>query len=184
MKKLTVSDLMIPLDQYTVVGHDATLTEVITRMRAAQERFGRDRLPARAVLVQDTHGSIIGQIGHLDVLEALEPKYKLLGEIDMLSRGGISQDLSSSLMDNYQVLSDDIDEICAFAADRAAGEVMQPIGNNIDATAGLTEAIHQVVLTHALRFIVLDRGKPAGVLRQTDLFETVAALMIRKKMKL
>ena len=55
---------------------------------------------------------------------------------------------------------------------------MVPIGESIDEDALLTEAIHQMVLMHALSIPVTRHGEVVGILRQSDVFEEVADIIM------
>ena len=85
-----IRELMLPLSDYAVVSHEATLVEALEALKSASERIQVDRLPPRAVLVIDEHKKIIGQMGHLDFLRALEPKYNMFGDLSALSRAATS----------------------------------------------------------------------------------------------
>ena len=75
MKTVTIKNLMVPLSKYATVKEDATLQEVAAALAAAQARFDRSRYPHRAVLVLNDQGDVVGKVGQIDILRALEPKY-------------------------------------------------------------------------------------------------------------
>ena len=78
MKSYSVKDLMVPLSEYATVTEDATLYDAVLSLEEAQEKFEdkHTRYRHRAILVLDKGGNVTGKLGQLDVLRALEPKYK------------------------------------------------------------------------------------------------------------
>lgn len=169
-----VRDLMVPLENYAQVRDDATLREAIAKLRAAQTSRKSDRQPQRAVLVTNRDGKVIGQLGHLDLLRALEPRYSLLGDLDLLSRAGVSGELVDSLVGHLRFWEGDLDSICRRAAGRCVREYMRPLTETIEADATVAEAAHKIVLWQTLRALVTDGETVLGVLRLADLVETVS----------
>jgi CBS domain-containing protein len=75
MKDKLVKDLMIPVSEYATVHQDATLVEAIETLEKARQKNSNGKEQIRAVLVVDNNQKIIGKIGHLAFVQALEPKY-------------------------------------------------------------------------------------------------------------
>ena len=88
MDKKLVKDLMLPLSEYTVVSCETTLKEALRILMESQPQLLTGQAPHRAVLVADPQGKIVGKLGQHGFLEALEPKYKGLGDIERLSQVG------------------------------------------------------------------------------------------------
>jgi hypothetical protein len=78
VKSFLMKDLMVPLSEYATVTEDATLYEAVLALEAAQENFEdkHTRYCHRAILILDKDGHVIGKLSQLDVLRALEPKYR------------------------------------------------------------------------------------------------------------
>ena len=75
MENKKVKDLMIPLENYANIHMNSTLLDAALEMRKSQEKLTEGMQPIRAVLVVDSDDNIVGKIGHLAFLKALEPKY-------------------------------------------------------------------------------------------------------------
>lgn len=174
MEGKTVRELMIPLDEYAVVSSDETLADAVKALRQAGHRLQSDRQPARAVLVADSEGNITGQLGHLEVLQALEPRYCLLGDLGSLSRAGVSQELFASLIDNLSFWRGDLTVVCNRARSIKVSELMRPIDESISEETPLWQAIHKIVMWQSMRALVTRGGQVVGVLRLADLFAEVA----------
>ena len=97
METKLVKDLMVPLDRYGVVSQDDTLYEAIRKFEEAMKKRDRRRQPFRAVLVADEKNSIIGKLGQLAFLKALEPHHSILSDMSKLSSSGASEEFISSV---------------------------------------------------------------------------------------
>lgn len=174
----TVKELALPLGYYPVVNQEQTLVEALKILLDAEAKISHDLHRPRAVLVVDDEEEVVGKMGHLDFLKALEPKYSMLGDLDNLARAGISPDFIDSIMDNFSFLQGSLELICRKALPIKVKEVMRPGTESIDEEALLTEAIHKMVMWQSMRILVTRKGKAVGVLRLADLFEEVAANLL------
>lgn len=173
MNAKCVKELMIPLDVYAVVPRDATLVEAVRALRQAEHKLRPARQPARAVLVTDPEGRIVGQLGHLEILQALEPRYCLLGDMGRLCRSGVSDELFASLIDNLNFWRRELRSAGKRARNVKASDLMRPIAESISEDASLSEATHQMVTWQSMRALVTRCGRVVGVLRVADLFAEV-----------
>ena len=177
METKCVKELMIPLGDYAVVPSDASLVDAVRTLKAIERRLRPDRQPARAVLVVDSEGVVIGQLGHLEILQALEPRYGLLGDLGVLSKAGVSEELVGSLIENLSFWRGDLEDVCGRARWTKVSELMRPIGESIAEDAPLWEAIHKIVMCQSMRVLVTRGGRVVGVLRLADLFEEVSDII-------
>lgn len=174
MKDKLVKDLMLPLDEYTVVSEDTTLLDALRALDQAQINLPPGRQPHRAVLVKNRQGKIVGKLGHLGFLKALEPKYAILGDVERLSKSGLSNEFIDSMMENYRFWRDDLTELRRRARHIQIKQVMKPVEENIDENSPLTEAIHQMVMWQTLSILVTRNKQVIGILRLSDLFAKVS----------
>jgi CBS domain-containing protein len=172
--KKRVKDLMMALDDYAVVSADATLLDAIEALDEAQTKLPPGKQPHRAVLVLDSNGKIIGKIGQLAVLKALEPKYGLLGDLGTLAKVGVSSELVSTMMEHFRFFQDNLSALCARAATIKARDVMHPVEEHIDENATLSEGIHKIVMTQTLSLLVTSGSEVVGLLRLSDLFDEIS----------
>jgi len=177
MNTKTVGEFMIPLDDYAVVSHDASLAEAIRALRQAEQRLRPARQPARAVLVADSEGRIIGQVGHLEMLQALEPRYGLLGDLGTLSRAGVSEELLASVIDHLSFWRGDLKAASARVRNVKVSDVMRPIAESMSEDTPLAEAVHKIVMWQTMRALVTQGGRVVGVLRLADLLAELADLV-------
>lgn len=180
MDRKLVRDLMVPLEEYAVVDEDATLLDAVHALDEAQKHLPPGRQPYRAVLVTDKKGNIAGKLGQLVFLNALEPKYSVLGDLGRLARAGVSPELVSSMMEHFRFLQDSLPDLCQRASRIKVKDVMHPTKESIDESAPLSEAIHRMVLGQTLSILVTRGSDPVGLLRLSDLFDVVTDQMKRQ----
>ena len=165
-----VKDLMLRLEDYAIVDEDATLYEAVVALEKAQAKVPEGRMKHRAVLVRNKEGKIVGKLGHLAFLKALEPKYSSLGDLRTLSRAGLSSEFVNSMMDTYRFWGFKLSDICQRAHATGIKEGLHPVTENIDENAPLSEAIHKFVMWQTLSLLVTHGDEIVGLLRLSDLY--------------
>lgn len=177
MKSYTVKDLMVPLSEYATVSEDATLYEAVLSLEAAQEKFEdkHTRYRHRAILILDKAGMVVGKLGQLDVLRALEPKYKDMVEGAGSHRYGFTGQFMKSMLENYHLFADSLEDICCKAAEQNVKEYMvtPTEGEYVSEDASLDVAAHQLILGHHQSLLVTRGDKITGILRLTDVFASI-----------
>lgn len=177
MKTVSVKDLMIPLDEYATVPKDATLYDAIIALEKALQDFDHKRYPHRAILVYEgKKENVVGKVGQLDVLRALEPKYeKMVEKGGSLARFGFGRQFKKSLLEQYRLWDKPLSDVCRKAAEIHVAEFMYTPGDGEYVEEGITmnEAINQLVMGHHQSLLVTDNKKITGILRLTDVFMAV-----------
>ena len=125
-------------------------------------------------LVANSHGKILGQIGHLDVLQAMEPRQSLRENMDTLSKAGVSGELMGSLLGNLNLWEGQFDDICARAASTPARDIMRPLQESLDVDSSLVEAMRKLVVWQTPRALVTRSGTVVGIVRLADLIDKIA----------
>ncbi len=182
MKSYSVKDLMVPLSEYATVSEDATLYEAILSLEKAQEQFEdkHTRYRHRAILVLDRNDQVIGKISQLDALKALEPKYQDMIQGKESHRLGISKSFMKSMLEDYQLFTSPMDDICRKAGEQNVKVFMSSLteGEYISEDKTLDIAIHQFIMGNHQSLLVTGGDKIVGILRLTDVF---AALFHKMK---
>ena len=188
VNKPNAEDLMIPSDDYPTVSHSATLNEALKMLKVAQYRFGEDgKVPPRAVLVQNDDKEIIGKLSHWDVLRALEPKYRTMGDGRTMSHSGWSADFVKSMVASYSLLQNSLEEACRNAADLKVCDVMVPLSEKellhhekeiVEFDTPLNVIIHLLVLGNFMYLYVRKEGHIVGVIRLSDVVRMVIEKMV------
>jgi CBS domain-containing protein len=171
MKDKLVCDLTVLLDDYAVVSQDASLLDAVLALEKSQVNLPSDRQPHRAVLVVDDKKNVVGKIGQLAFLRALEPKYKIIKDFDRLSRAGVSGEFVSSMMEHFRLFQENLNDMCQKARSMPVRDIMHPVEESIDENAPLSEALHEMVVYQTLSILVTRDKKVVGLLRLSDLFD-------------
>ncbi|MFH2056955.1 MAG: CBS domain-containing protein [bacterium] len=172
-----VKDLMVPLDDYALLRGEATLLDAVKALEAAQTKLPAGRQPHRAVLVTDAAGKVVGKVGQLAFLKALEPKYDLNSDRSQLEAAGVGAAMFDSMREHARLFQIDLEQLCERARFVKLKEVMRPISESIDETATLAEAIHLLTAEQTLSLLVTRDRVVVGVLRLSDVFEAVSEQM-------
>lgn len=181
MDSATVKDLMVPLEEYATVSHNATVYDAVLALEKAQEELDKTRYAYlhRAVLVYDDNRKIIGKVSQLDILSALDPKYGEMGESRSMSRAGFSPNFLKKMLEQYSILAEPFEDACRNAAGIKVSEIMYTPseGEYVHENATLKEAIHQFVMGHHQSLLVTGGDRIIGVLRVTDVFKEIFRIM-------
>ena len=177
MNDKKVKDLMVPLDEYPVVEMNATLLDVVNALDEGQKRLPSGKQPYRAVLVVDDQGKIVGKIGQLAFLAALEPKYNLLGDLNKLQTAGLSPEIVSLVMDHYRFFEESLADLRQRRSTVKAADTMHPLSESVEESASIFEAIHKIVMWQQLSLLVTRDDEVVGLIRLTDLYDEVAGRM-------
>jgi CBS domain-containing protein len=179
MKKKLVNELMVPLAKYATVSEEATLFEAVIALEKAQEKFDRSRYPHRAVLIYDNEDNIVGKVSQLDVLRALEPKYKAMDIPGSLSRFGLTKRFQETMINELRFWDKPMDDICRKASRIKVKEFMYTPseGEYINEDETMDRAINQLVMGHHQSLLVMKDDKIVGILRATDVFMEIVRVM-------
>jgi CBS domain-containing protein len=179
MKKKLVNELMVPLAKYASVSQEATLFEAIMALEKAQEKFDQSRYRHRAVLIYDNEANIVGKVSQLDVLRALEPKYKAMDIPGSLSRFGLTKRFQETMLNELRFWDKPMDDICKKASRIKVKEFMYTPseGEYINEDETMDRAINQLVMGHHQSLLVMKDDKIVGILRATDVFMEIVRVM-------
>ena len=169
MNPQTAGDLMVPLDEYPVVDASATVREAVLKLDASRRKMESGRQPFQAVLVADESGRIIGKMGQLTLLKALEPSRQIFLNRDTLDKAGVGDSIIETALDHMRAFQHEFSEICKVAAAMQVRTVMRPIGEYIHVSAPIGEVIHRMVSWQTLSVLVSDDERPVGLVRLSDL---------------
>jgi len=167
--------MMVPLAEYATVSEETTLYEAVMALEKAQEDFDQTRYRHRAILIYDKNNKIVGKLSQLDVIKALEPKYRDIGEKGTLSRFGLSQQYIKSLQEQFRLWDTPLYNICKKAAEMKVKNFMYAPteGEFVEENTILDEAIHQLVMGHHQSLLVTRDKEIVGILRLTDVFKEI-----------
>jgi CBS domain containing-hemolysin-like protein len=170
-----VKELMVPLSEYATVPMGSTLFEAVLALEKAQEEFDHTKYKHRGVLILDKKKRVIGKLGQLDVLRALEPKDEDMNEINDLSQFGFSSNFIHKLQAQRRMTTAPLKDLCSKASQLKVEDFMQAPseGEFIEQEASLEMAVLQLVYGHHLSLLVTRNQEIIGILRMTDAFAAV-----------
>jgi len=185
MKDILIKELMVPLEEYVTVSDDATLAEAVATLEEAQAEYFKDavksrRFPHRALLVLDKRGKVRGKLSQLDIIKALEPKYKSIFSSDSMSRMadiGLSQHFLRDMLSSYSLFDKPLRDICKKSAAIKVKDCMYaPVDNEVvQEEETLEKAVHQLVFGRHQSLLVTDaQNNIVGILRLVDVFEAIS----------
>lgn len=188
MKIRRVKSIMVPLNEYATVKEDQALYNAVLALERAQKAQASDRYRHKALLVYDSDGeNIVGKISQLDIIRALEPKYRQIGANDPLatfglSRFGLSPDFLGSLITQYRLWDQPLEDLIRKAGTLKVKEFMyKPSdGEYVDDEASLADAIHQLIMGRHQSLIVMNENRITGILRLVDVFSVVCDLISKQ----
>lgn len=175
MSEYRVKELMVPLSEYATVPEGSTLFDAVLALEKAQEEFDHTKYKHRGVLILDKDKRIVGKLGQLDVLRALEPKDEKPDEINELSQFGFSSNFVHKLRKQRRLKAAPLKDLCSNASKLKVEDFMQTPseGEFIEEEAYLDMAIMQLVTGRHISLLVTRNKALIGILRMTDAFAAV-----------
>ncbi len=186
MHSITVNDLMVPLEDYTTIDHNASLGEAIEALRSSRRQTMAEdpaRPRDRAVLVLDDEDHVVGKLSPFEILAGLEPKYErgrgMSAAARASSRIGIASHTIDAMLEEYSLWQKPLKNLVEKAANVKVNQLMRelPAADRIKASESLNKAIHQIVLGHHQSLIVTDEGRVTGILRLSDVINAVGEMI-------
>ncbi len=177
MTAQTAGDIMVPLDEYPIVDASSTVLDAVIRLDDSRRNTKPGKQPFQAVLVTDDNGNIIGKIGQLALLRALQPQSRMAGDQDSLERAGVSDTLMETALEHARRFQVQLPEMCAGASTLAVNHIMAPLHEHIDEGAPVCEVVHQILAWQSLSLLVTKGNRPVGLVRLSDLCDEVMQQM-------
>ena len=174
MEEKRVGEVMVSLSEYATIDAEKTIKEALEALSKAQLGLTQDRHHHRAVLVLDRDGNVMGKLSHWAILRALERRPLRADDMVSLSRAGLTEEFIESMQDSLSTFTGSLQQMCRYAARIKAKDAMVSVGESIEESATLTEAIRMLVRKHVQSLPVTSGNKVVGILRLSDVFEEVA----------
>jgi CBS domain-containing protein len=175
-----VRDLLVPISEYAVTTMDKPLREAVPALRKlyCEVEDGKcTEAGHRTILVLDNAGKLVGILDFKSILKVLIPeiaggltaKLEALGVSIAFAQAGTADLDEARLSFRARVLKN---------AETQVGEIMLKIRGTIQADADLMEALKLIYANKITVLPVYDGDKIIGVLRDSDLFLTVADILM------
>ena len=171
---------MVSLDEYPVTDDTATVLDAVIKLEECRRNMDPRRQPFQAVLVEDAGGNIVGKLGQLAILKAMDPGKQIHLDQDTLEKAGVSNAVFEMALDHFRAFQGEFSEMCEAAAAVPVSKVMHPLVEHIDIRASIQEIIHSLVEWETLSVLVTQDNRPVGLIRLSDLCDEVIEEMRRK----
>jgi len=164
VKERGVMDVMVPIEEYTVLKADSTVREAILALKESfASKIATSRLMEtghRSILVLDNEEHLVGLLAIKNLLEAVMPPYL------SAPKPSTADSMQYSPMFWKGLFTDQVIQL----GDRSIDTIMSPAPISIDARANLMEAAYIMLENGARRLAVFFEDTLAGVIREQDLF--------------
>ena len=161
MNAKTVQELMTPVSEYPSITPETTILEadaVLSSIQLSDQRLD-------TAIVSDQF-KVIGKIDYINILQGLDPRYGMLGDVKRLSRFGFSPSFYKHIVQDMDLLTKPLDDLCKKAAQMQVKDIMDPIDFNFCLKPGDTvnEAIHYFIITKKQSLFVANGIEVLGML--------------------
>ena len=149
MEQTRVKDLMVPISEYAAVRVGTTMLDAIIALERAQEAYTTSKYQHRAILVLDDDNTVVGKIGQLRVLKAVENRDGLDTEMENLNRFGFSSEYIAGRREHSRLKGSVLSEesLSAAAEKKVEDFMQQPTpGEFVPEDCSMDIAIHRLVL--------------------------------------
>ncbi|MBW1637315.1 MAG: CBS domain-containing protein [Deltaproteobacteria bacterium] len=168
---------MIPISEYATVTLGTSLTDAVLALEKAQNAFTSSKYQHRAILVLDHDGSVVGKVGQLCALQAIEPEYNFNDKIEEIKKYNFSEEYLVRLRERYRseetvLETDHLQDI----AEKKVEEFMQKPrpGEFVAENGTIDTAIHRLVSGRHQSLLVTRQKRIIGILRMADVFAAVS----------
>ena len=183
MERKKVKDLMVPLSEYPKVKTDTSLLGAVRVLHEARKNSPSERQPFQAILIVDKNDNVIGKIGQLAILKALEPECHVAENLGTLAKAGISSQYLDQAMEHYRILQQGLLDLCTSSGNTKVSNVMHPVTEHIDEETSVCEAIHKIVVWQTQSILVTKDSVPIGLIRLVDICDEIINHMIELNSK-
>ncbi len=176
MENFLVKNLMVPISEYATVKVGTRLIDAVRALEKAQEAYTTSKYQHRAILVLDDNDNVVGKVGQLRALKAIDRQFDCNEEIEEVRKFQFSDTYVAELREHYRSRGEVMTvQTLRQAANQKVEEFMQQPtpGEFVAEESGLDTAIHKLVAGTHLSLLVTRDSKIVGILRIADVFAAV-----------
>jgi len=176
--KLTIRELMSPVDQFPRISSQATFHEAVVALEKAQEEFRSGKTKQRILLVEDQGKTIVGKLSPMDVVRGLEPKYDKIDSLKDDIRFGLPQ-IVRSMKDDYRLWQDPLGDLCRKAGDIRIESMLNVPGptQSVKIEDNINTAFHLFATARHDSLYVMDGERIVGLLRFSDVYAAICRVI-------
>jgi len=183
MKSRQIKELMVPIEDYATIHEDATIAEAIRALESANKRHGDKPYRHQSLVVIDANRHVVGRLSQVDIMHAMEPRYTELGDARWIGRSVLSRQVLVTLREKFQLWERPLEDLCGVVQNVKVREFMQipTEGEIVSETDTMNVAMHRIVMGRHHSLLVTRDKEIVGILRSTDLFNSLYDMMAECK---
>jgi CBS-domain-containing membrane protein len=166
---------MVPVSEYSTVSKNATLTEALKALEDENMHYGDRPYRHASLVVVNKHGHVVGRVSQIDIMRALEPGYREVGDTRWMERSGLTQRMLVTIREQFNLWEQPVEEMRKTMEGIKVFEIMQvpSEGEFVDEADTLNIAMHRIVMGRHHSLLVTKKRKIVGILRSTDVFNAL-----------
>ena len=82
MKTRQIKELMVPISDYATIHENATMEEAIKALESEKRQYKDGPYRHQSIVVIDDNHHVVGRLSQVDIMRALEPRYRELDKSD------------------------------------------------------------------------------------------------------
>jgi CBS-domain-containing membrane protein len=176
MKSKTVKEMMVPVADYAVVQETASLKEALIALENQEKRYKDGPYRHRSLVVIDTNQHVVGRVSQIDIMRAMEPRYKGIGDTSHIGGlAGLTSRMLVTIREEFQLWDRPVSSLIEIIAGLKVVDVMQSPseGEFVREDDTLNIAMHRIVMGHHHSLLVTRDKVTVGILRSTDVFNAL-----------
>lgn len=179
MEKMSIRELMRPLDEFAGISSKATFMEAVEALEKADVEFKAGKALQRILLVHDASGKVIGKMSPMDVVQGLEPDYLNVDMPKSTSFYRLMQTVQESAKKELRLWQDPLKELCnkAYAVTIQDFIKMPTPDHMVKIDDKIEEALHLFVVERHDSLFVQDGESTAGLILFLDVYKRIKDAM-------
>lgn len=179
MKSRRIKELMIPIDDYATIHEDATIAEAILALERVDKQHGDKPYRHQSLIVIDAKRHVVGRLSQVDIMRSLEPRYLDVGDARWIGKSVFNRQALAAMREKFQLWERPLEEMCRNIGNLKVKDSMQvpTDGEFVQEDDTMNIAMHRIVMGRHHSLLVTREGEIVGILRSTDLFNTLFDMM-------
>ena len=180
MKTRTIKELVEPVENYATVSKEASLKEALKALENEKRKHEKGPYRHRSLVVIDEKKHVVGRVSQIDIMRALEPRYKQIGDDLWFERSRLTRRMLTMIREQFQLWEQPVESMRKTLENLKVEDIMQvpTEGEFVKETDTMNIAMNRIVMGshHSL---LVTRGKViVGILRSTDVFNALYDMIL------
>ena len=179
MKTKLVNELMVPISDYATIHENANMADAMRAFESEKRRYGTSPYRHQSLVVLDEKRHVVGRLSQVDMMRALEPGYRAIGESRWVGRMSLSLKVLKQMREQFQLWEQPLEAMCGAMSQAKVKDYMQEPteGEFVTENDTLNVAAHRIVMGRHHSLLVTRDREIVGILRSTDLFNALYDMM-------